>query len=248
MMQLPKSWKEIDVYKFKEIRSVFTIENVFEREVEILSIILDVPLDSLEDYDISDVSNMMDQITFINSEPSKIFKKEINNFIFKPLQKLTCGEFIDLEHYLSTDYMKNIGHIAAILYKKFKINEWDEVVYEPYNYSVNQRCEQFDEVCINDIFGIIPEYLNFRTNFLENYNPLFQDTNNEDDDDDDNRPKTSEEKKAIQEEKTAKKWSWENLIYNLCNEDLTKFHEVTNLPLILVFNMLSMRKEISVKY
>lgn len=243
-MKLPQSWKEIDVYKFKEIRLTSHIEEKFTRDIEIMSVLLDIPSDDLEDYDIDVISKMMKDITFINSEPSKIFKKEIDNFIFKPLQKITCGEFIDLESYLSNDYLQNIGYIAAILYKKFKINEWDEIVYEPYNYSVKQRCEQFDEVCINDIYGIIPEYLNFRTNFLENYSPLFEDTDNQDDDDD-YKPQTLEEKKAMQEEKAAKKWSWERLIYNLCNDDLTKFYDVTNLPLILAFNMLSMRKELN---
>ncbi len=42
------------------------------------------------------------------------------------------------------------------------------------------------------------------------------------------------------------KWAWETLIWHLCNEDLTKFHAVCDLPLILVFNFLGMRKELNV--
>ena len=56
----------------------------------------------------------------------------------------------------------------------------------------------------------------------------------------------SEEQKELEEEKKQKKWAWEQLIWSLCNEDLTKFHAVCELPLILVFNFLGMKKELSV--
>jgi hypothetical protein len=56
---------------------------------------------------------------------------------------------------------------------------------------------------------------------------------------------TPEEKKEIQEEKKIKKWSWERLLYSICNEDLTKINQVSDLSLIFVFNMLSMKKELN---
>jgi protease II len=56
----------------------------------------------------------------------------------------------------------------------------------------------------------------------------------------------AEDLKAVEEEKKQQKWGWEQLIWHLCNEDLTKFHAVCDLPLILVFNFLGMRKELNV--
>jgi hypothetical protein len=56
----------------------------------------------------------------------------------------------------------------------------------------------------------------------------------------------AEDLKAAEEEKKQQKWAWETLIWHLCNEDLTKFHAVCDLPLILVFNFLGMKKELNV--
>jgi len=242
-MHLPKSWNEIDVLQFKEIRELYAIEEVFTREIEILAALADIPSDDLEDLDISEVSEMLADITFINSEPSKVFKHQLDEYQYKPLNKLTVGEFIDLEHFFALDYTKHIGHIASILYRKVSTNKWGETVWEPYDYSPFERHELFDDYNITDIYGIIPTYLTFRTEFMDKYYLLFSEDSEPDEDEP--APRTSEEAKQEQEHKSAIKWGWERLIYSLCNEDLTKFKEVTKLPLILTFNMLGMKKELN---
>ena len=240
-MKLPKSWNEIDVLQFKEIRELHSIEEVFAREIEILSALIGISSDELEDLDVSEIGEMLNNITFINSEPSKNYKRDIDKWKFKPLSKLTCGEFIDLEYFFANDYIKHICHIAAILYRQHTINEWGQLIYEPYDYNPFDRYDLFDEYCINDIYGIIPEYLSFRQSFIDKYYLLF----NDDEPADDDEPKTTEESKAQAEQKAAVKWGWERLLYSLCNEDLTKFKQVTDLPLVLTFNMLSMKKELN---
>ena len=57
-MNLPKSWNEIDVLQFKEIRELYSIEEVFTREIEILAALADIPSDDLEDFDISEDGKM----------------------------------------------------------------------------------------------------------------------------------------------------------------------------------------------
>ena len=242
-MSLPKSWSEIDVFQYKEVRDLYSIEEVFSREIEILATLADINSEDIEDLDIEEVTVMLADIKYINSEPSKNFKRQLNDYYYKPLDKLTIGEYIDLEFYFSKDYNKHIGHIASILYRQKSTNEWGVTIYEPYAFSPRDRHELFDEYKINDIYGIIPEFISFRENFMETYGNLFHDNTAEDDDE--VRPTNSEEAKEIQQEKSQLKWGWERLIYSLCNEDLTKFEEVTNLPLIMTFNMLAMKKELN---
>ena len=242
-MSLPKSWSEIDVFQYKEVRDLYSIEEVFSREIEILATLADINSEDIEDLDIEEVTVMLADIKYINSEPSKNFKRQLNDYYYKPLDKLTIGEYIDLEFYFSKDYNKHIGHIASILYRQKSTNEWGVTIYEPYAFSPRDRHELFDEYKINDIYGIIPEFIAFRENFMETYGNLFHDNTAEDDDE--VRPTNSEEAKEIQQEKSQLKWGWERLIYSLCNEDLTKFEEVTNLPLIMTFNMLAMKKELN---
>ena len=243
-MHLPKSWSEIDVLQFKEIRELYTITEVFNREIEILAIVADVNSEELEDLDIEEVTAMINEIKFVNSEPSKQYKHQVNDYHFKPLDKLTIGEYIDLEFYFSKDYNKHIGHIASILYRQKSTNEWGVTIYEPYNFSPRQRFELFDEYSINDIYGIVPEFIAFRENFMETYGNLFHDDSDSDEEED--KPTTSQESKDLQHKKSELKWGWERLVYSLCNEDLTKFNEVINLPLIMTFNMLAMKKELNI--
>jgi hypothetical protein len=242
-MHLPKSWSEIDVLQFKEIRELYTIPEVFNREIEILAILADVSSEELEDLDIEEVTAMISQIKFVNSEPSKQYKHQVDDYHYKPLDKLTIGEYIDLEFYFSKDYNKHIGHIASILYRQKSTNEWGVTIYEPYAFSPRDRHELFDEYKINDIYGIIPEFIAFRENFMDTYGNLFHDESDSDEEED--KPTTSQESKDLQLKKSEIKWGWERLIYSLCNEDLTKFEDVTNLPLIMTFNMLAMKKELN---
>jgi hypothetical protein len=243
-MQLPKSWSEIDVLQFKEIRELYTIPEVFNREIEILAILADVSSEELEDLDIEDVSALIKEIKFVNSEPSKHYKHQLYPYHFKPLDKLTIGEYIDLEFYFSKDYNQHIGHIASIFYRQKSTNEWGVTVYEPYDFSPRQRYELFEDYCINDIYGIVPEFIAFRENFMDTYGNLFHDES--DSDEEEEKPTTTQESKDLQLKKSELKWGWERLIYSLCNEDLTKFDEVTNLPLIMTFNMLAMKKELNI--
>ena len=243
-MHLPKSWSEIDVLQFKEIRELYSIEEVFNREIEILAIVADVSSEELEDLDIEEVTAMINEIKFVNSEPSKQYKHQVNDYHFKPLDKLTIGEYIDLEFYFSKDYNQHICHIASIFYRQKSINQWGVTVFEPYDFSPRQRFELFEDYCINDIYGIVPEFIAFRENFMDTYGNLFHDETDSDEEED--KPTTSQESKDLQLKKSEMKWGWERLIYSLCNEDLTKFEEVTNLPLIMTFNMLAMKKELNI--
>ena len=175
---------------------------------------------------------------------TKNFKRQLDDYHYKPLEKLSIGEYIDLEFYFSKDYNKHIGHIASILYRQKSTNKWGVTIYEPYAFSPRDRHELFDEYKINDIYGIIPEFIAFRENFMDTYGNLFHDESDSKDEDD--KPTTSQESKDLQLKKSEMKWGWERLIYSLCNEDLTKFEEVTNLPLIMTFNMLAMKKELNI--
>jgi hypothetical protein len=57
---------------------------------------------------------------------------------------------------------------------------------------------------------------------------------------------TKEELDEIEAEKKASKWSWEQMIYSLCNGDLTKAEKLGKLKLTFVFNMIGMKKELNI--
>jgi hypothetical protein len=91
--------------------------------------------------------------------------------------------------------------------------------------------------------------MKYREDFMNKYENLFNETDDEDDEEqlDVKDFDSIEDYKASLEQKEqgkrSKKWGWEALLFDLCEGDLTKIEEIGKLPLIFVFNMLSMRKE-----
>lgn len=248
--KIPKNWGSIRLEQYQELISLDDSEynSLSVYNLEILSIITDTDKDDDEwlDMDVDDLFKIYKETKWLLSEPSSNKKSNINNLLLKEFNSLNLGEFIDLEHFFSEDYIKNLHIICAILYKKNKLDEWDNLIFEPYEYNIFERSNQFLEEPITNVYGIIKEYLSWKKNFVESYN-IFQD-----------EPDITEEEmydgldedeiKELQEDlekgESIKKWNWERIIYNLCNSDVTKFNDVLNMNIILVFNILSMKNDL----
>lgn len=243
-MQLPKSWNDISLEQFIELAELDKNEfdSLIEYNVLVLSILLDEDIDVFEEMELDELNELMKKVNFIRSYPSKNHIQKLGHYTFKPFEKLSLGEFIDIEHYFK-DGIKNLSYICAILFKKVKIDEWSNINYEPYTYDLNTRQELFLDIPITDVFNIWTSYSKFRENFVQTYQPLFSQKGDGDDEEMDEM--TAEEKKQADLESRYSKWAWENMVYSLANEDITKVNEITDMPLIFVFNMVSMKEELS---
>jgi len=245
-LKLPKSWNDITVEQFIELRSLNNedFDSLFSYEIECLSILTDIDVDEFDDMEIDELSKIVKQVTFIKKQPSNIFKNEINNLTYIGLNDLKLGEFIDLEYYFANDYVKHLTYISSVLYRKTKLSEWEELIYEDYSFNIEKRKELFNDLPITSIYGIIAEYIKFRENFLKVYenlfNPIF------DEDELDEAELDEEDLKEQEAEDKINRWSWEHTLYNLANEDVTKIKDVLELNLIFAFNILGMKKELEI--
>jgi hypothetical protein len=251
-MQVPKGWHEVKLYQFKELRELKDSEGFFNTQLETLAILLDVPSDELEELSLEEISELFKSAKWVLSEPKKSHASEViidgDTYILKPFKKLTLDEFIDLNYFLSNDYLKHISHIVSVFYRRIKTDNWGNIEFEPYIFNPFDVFDKFDDLNITQVYGLIPEFLKWREDFLKKYENLF----NEDDEDEDEPLDVKEfesldaykaQLKAQEQAKKSKKWGWESLLFDLCEGDLTKIKAVGELPLIFVFNMLSMRKE-----
>ena len=245
-MKLPKSWNDITVEQFIELRSLNNedFDSLFSYEIECLSILTDIDVDEFDDMEIDELSKIVKQVTFIKKQPSNIFKNEIDNLTYIGLNDLKLGEFIDLEYYFANDYVKHLTYISSVLYRKTKLSEWEELIFEDYSFNIEKRKEQFNELPITSVYGIIAEYIKFRENFLKVYenhfNPIF------DEDELDEAELDEEDIKEQEAEDKINRWSWEHTLYNLANEDVTKIKDVLELNLVFAFNILGMKKELEI--
>ena len=242
--KLPKAWNQITIESFIELRTLSDEDGVFNYQIDVLCTLLDCYPEDLDDITIEELEDLLIEVKFIKDEPLKNYKKEIGVYKLKPFNKITLGEFISLESYFSDNYIQKLLNIVAILYRRVRVNEYGDNVLETYNYHSNDRLDWFLDFPITDVYGLLPEYIKFRDDIIDQYKNLMSESYEDDFETDSTLD--AEEQKEIEEEKKQKKWAWEQLIWSLCNEDLTKFHAVCELPLILVFNFLGMKKELSV--
>jgi hypothetical protein len=242
MKNLPKSWDEILVDQYIELRGLDNELPYFDLMLETISIVTDTDIDELEELSFNELVAIEKKLVWLTSEPSKNVTQTIDKYQYKGLDDLTLGEFIDLNHYFSENFVEELPTIAAILYRQTKLNKWNETITEPYEYDPRNRRGLFMEVGIVQIYGIITSFLEYKSNFEETYANLFKpDLSDEDIDDLD-----EETKRDIAEEERLDKFSWERLIYSLTDGDITKTDKVLNLSVVYVFNVLSMKKALDI--
>ncbi len=249
---VPKSWSEITLEKYQELIGLDTTEynSPFSYKLEILAILNETSVDDemFEDLDINELTTILDDIKWLMGAPNGL-KNEVKNFKLKPISKITLGEFIDLVK-LFENVNSNLDVICSILFKKYKVDEWDNEIEEPYIYDLEKRRLLFSDVIVTDIIGIIRYFLDFKDNIFNIYSIIF--TNPDDlEEPEDVENLTEEEieeiKKEIEIEKGKAKWAWMSLVYDLCNGDLTKTDDITNLSLVYVLNTLMMVKQLDIK-
>lgn len=244
ILLLPKKWSDISVDKFIEISDIDKELGPWHYNSEILSIITDEPIETIEDLEIDILNAYIDQCKWAMSQPSKQYKHNLLGMQIKPLAKLSLFEYIDLDYFFNNNYLKNIDKICAILYRQVKTNRWGEEILEPYDYDINIRADKFLDLPITDVYGIIHEFLKFRENFLDVYANLFGEV--DEITEEDRATLDVEEIKDLEQEKKESKWSWERMLYGLTNGDITKTEAVGALPLTYVFNVLGMKKELNI--
>jgi hypothetical protein len=233
-MNIPKSWSQVKVDQFIELHNLDEegLGSLFLYQLESLAILTDEDADEI-DITPNELIEILNSLSWVKNEP-RGYSAKLGQLTFRPFTFLTLGEFIDLEHYFSEDYINNLPTICAILYRHTKTDEWGNVVYEPYKFIPQDRAALFLELPITDVYGIIQLYLKFRADFIERYSFIFN-------------PEIEDEDEMDEEDKQAEhvenKWSWEMLLYSLSGEDITKVDPITDLPLVFVFNFLAMKYE-----
>lgn len=246
MIHLPKQWNQVTLEQFIEFNQIDKEQGAYYYNSEALSILSNEPIDVIEDLDVDELNELIQENKWCSSEPSKRYKHEVLGMKFKPFNKLTLYEYIDLDYFFNDNYITNLDKVCAICYRQTKLNEWGDEIFEPYDFDCKARADKFHDLPITDVYGIIHEFIKYREDFLKNYENLFSGELDEELSEEERRELDPDEVKEIEKEQTLAKWSWEQTIYGLTKGDITKSDKVGALPLIYVFNILSMKKELDI--
>jgi len=216
------NWSDIDCDTYLE---VFALQHEGLTPTEYwLEVITILTGDDVEDLTDDEFDELKQSCLWIQDVPPNEELKNINGRELKPFNKLTFGELIDCWKLTAKGYpIENVHKVNAILYgaQNDFFNFSEVLMYQP----------------IAPLFHNLDNFLTYKKDLLEKYSELFD------------VPDELDDEEEIKEEQNSvfAKWSWEKMIWTLCNGDITRAREVTSLPHIMVLNWVLMESELKLR-
>jgi hypothetical protein len=253
--KLPKSWDDINFRVYQELIEIRNTEweSDIQSKLEELALLLDIsPADpELESLYTKELYELIKQISWIYKLPPTRLKQEIEisgtKFQLIDISSIKMGEFIDIEHFLK-EGEKNFHLIAAILYRQTKTNEWGNVQFEPYEYDLFKRAENFKSIPCTQILGAFEYFSNWKKEILKTYTNIFEDPDWDKIEGEEELPVEEVEqiKREIETEKRKAPHSWIGILLALSNGNAATFPQLFELQAILVFNILNAKKTLKI--
>jgi hypothetical protein len=161
------------------------------------------------------------------------------------MNKITLGEYIDLQFYFKTE---DISKIVAVMFRLFKKDKtpFDGYVLEDYNYDIDIRSRIMLDQNISLFFQIREDFYKLNKMINNNYSLIFD---IEDGDIEDLSQLTKKEQILYERNKKLKTSysgnnAWFNIVYNLCKEDITKMNDILKMNIFTILKILKTQKEI----
>lgn len=162
-LEYPKGWKEVSLETYIELVSLNSDGiSAIDLFIEQLAILSNTDPEELNQLPLPEVNDILTSLNWLNELPQetkeniiKIRGKEYG--FIQSLNKLTLGEWIDLEELIEENALTNIHKILAILYRPI-VSKEDENKYiiETYNSeTLEDRAELFKkEMMLGDVYGV----------------------------------------------------------------------------------------------
>jgi len=155
---IPTKWSDVTLKEFIELSAldIDSFDSHIDYYVKMLGIFgNDNISDILEFVKLSDITDIVNQMSFMNTPPKEIDKKEvtIDGEVFKLIEnmnEITVGEYVSIETLIEQGNLNSVSSIPAILSVILK------PVNEVFNSSiVNERMELFkNKLSIEDVLGM----------------------------------------------------------------------------------------------
>jgi hypothetical protein len=139
-LSIPKSYEDITVKEYKDIRTIIGSEqSEQEKALGLIGMLCRADKEQLKHIKHSDMEAVLRQLNWIYNEPDtrqeliRTFEMNGKKYGFIPnMSELTIAEFADLDTYSSNGY-ENLEHMMAVLYRP--ITEWYKDFYEIERYN-----------------------------------------------------------------------------------------------------------------
>lgn len=208
-------------------------------KVEVVSICRDIDPEEIYEWPLPSLIKEFGRVVkILNASPTSSKSITVDSYTFHkvPFNKLTLGEYIDMEHYLKRpDGL--LGILLTLYRQEGRTSPISPIEYEPYGDFPKEREELFGRVRVEDVVGVKGEYTEWVELLHKSYSALFEPLPEEEEEEE--GAKTISELVARQNEEQQRSFVWEGVILALTGGDATRYEEALKMPIIMVFNMLS---------
>jgi len=144
--KLIDSWEDVTLESYIKLID-FETGTKTENATETIAELTDIPKTLIKELALSDVVGIMNKISQLQADSDTKLKRliEINGveYGFHPdLDKITLGEYADLEQFIKNGIESNLPEVMAILYRPVKEKKNDIYIIDAYDGDILMRTEE----------------------------------------------------------------------------------------------------------
>lgn len=230
-------WEDVTLEEYNDIIKIQQENNGYlSRALETLCYLTDD--DGWDDMPSQKVIQEYLKIKWVETPPINNVIEHIGNYKLKPLNKLNLSEWIDLDDSIVNGEYSNI---VSILYRKYEVDKWGNIEFEPYKFSLKERQEFSNNLPITIVIGTINSAYKYRETILSSFAELFEgyddEVLNEEEREMLSPSEVIEIENQIKNDNLKKNFAWQHLLDDISGGVWSHIPAILELPHTFVFNM-----------
>tara|TARA_R110000751_G_scaffold20651_1_gene60228 strand:- start:385 stop:984 length:600 start_codon:yes stop_codon:yes gene_type:complete len=147
---LINSWEDVTLESYIKLID-FETGTKTENATQTIAELTDIPKTLIKELALSDVVSIMSKISQLQADSDTKLKRliEINGveYGFHPdLDKISLGEYADLEQFIKNGIYKNLPEFMAVLYRPVKLKKNDIYIIDAYDGDIRLRAEEMKQM------------------------------------------------------------------------------------------------------
>ena len=153
--KLINSWSDVTLETWLQLID-FETGTKTEEATETIAALSNIPKKLIKELALSDVAVIMSKIGELQAKQDTKLKRiiEINGveYGFHPdLNKITLGEYADIEQFIKNGIDKNLPELMAVLYRPVKLKKNEIYIIDPYDGDIMMRTEEMKQMSAEQV-------------------------------------------------------------------------------------------------
>ena len=163
--KLINSWADVTLETWIKLVD-FATGTKTEEATETIAALSDIPKKLIKELSLSDVAGIMSKIAELQAKQDTTLKRiiEINDveYGFHPdLNKITLGEYADVEQFIKNGIETNLPELMAILYRPIKYKKENIYIIDAYDGEITMRTEEMKKMSAEQVQSALVFFYHF---------------------------------------------------------------------------------------